>query len=112
MDLASKRILSAEAGCAWISECIYLAETGSIMATVKVQVVKWGNSHAVRLPKVVLEKAEMRNGDQLEIRVEKGRIALEPVRAKLNLQDLVARITPENLHDEQDWGKPVGREVW
>jgi antitoxin component of MazEF toxin-antitoxin module len=28
------------------------------------------------------------------------------------LQDLVARITPKNLHDEQDWGKPVGREVW
>jgi antitoxin MazE len=82
------------------------------MATVKVQVVKWGNSHAVRLPKVVLEKAEMRDGDQLEIHAEKGRIALEPARPKLTLRDLVARITPENLHDEQDWGKPVGREVW
>lgn len=82
------------------------------MATVKVQVVKWGNSHAVRLPKVVLEKAEMRAGDQLEIRVEKGRIALEPASPKLTLQDLVKRITAKNLHDEQDWGKPVGREVW
>ena len=82
------------------------------MATVKVQVVKWGNSHAVRLPKVVLEKAEIREGDQLEIRVEKGRIALEPARPKLTLRDLVARITPENLHGEQEWGKPVGREVW
>ena len=83
-----------------------------MMGTVKVQVVKWGNSHAVRLPEVVLEKAEMRDGDQLEIRVEKGRIALEPARPKLTLRDLVARITPENLHEEQDWGKPAGREVW
>jgi antitoxin MazE len=82
------------------------------MATVKVQVVKWGNSHAVRLPKVVLEKAEMRNGDQLEVRVEKGRIALQPARPKLTLQDLVDRITAKTLHDEQDWGKPIGREVW
>jgi antitoxin MazE len=82
------------------------------MATVKAQVVNWGNSHAVRLPKVVLEKAEMRAGDQLEIHVEKGRIALEPARPKLTLRDLVTRITPENLHGEQDWGKPVGREVW
>ena len=82
------------------------------MATVKVQVVKWGNSHAVRLPKVVLEKAAMREGDQLEIRVEKGRIALEPARPKLTLRDLVARITPENIQGEQDWGMPVGREVW
>jgi antitoxin MazE len=82
------------------------------MATVKVQVVKWGNSHAVRLPKVVLERAEMRNGDQLEVRVEKGRIALQPARPKLTLQDLVDRITAKNLHGEQDWGKPIGREVW
>jgi antitoxin MazE len=82
------------------------------MGTVKVQVVKWGNSHAVRLPKVVLEEAELRDGDHLEVRVDKGRIALEPVSPKLKLRDLVARISPKNLHDEQDWGKPVGREVW
>ena len=82
------------------------------MGTVKVQVVKWGNSHAVRLPKVVLEEAELRDGDHLEVRVDKGRIAMEPVSPKLKLRDLVARISPKNLHDEQDWGKPVGREVW
>jgi len=82
------------------------------MGTVKVQVVKWGNSHAVRLPKVVLEQAQMRDGDQLEVRVEKGRIALEPASPKLTLRDLVACITRKNLHAEQEWGKPVGREVW
>jgi antitoxin MazE len=82
------------------------------MGPVKVQVVKWGNSHAVRLPKVVLEEAELRDGDHLEVRVDKGRIALEPVSPKLKLRDLVARISAKNLHDEQDWGKPVGREVW
>ena len=82
------------------------------MATVKVQVVKWGNSRAIRLPKAVLEQARLRDGDQLEVRVEKGRIALQPARPKLALRDLVAGITPRNRHDEQDWGKPVGREVW
>jgi hypothetical protein len=25
---------------------------------------------------------------------------------------LVAKITPENRHGEQDWGKPVGKEEW
>jgi antitoxin MazE len=82
------------------------------MGTVKVQVVKWGNSHAVRFPRVVLEQAELRDGDQLEVRVEKGRIALEPASPKLTLRELVRGITPKNLHDEQDWGRPVGREVW
>jgi antitoxin component of MazEF toxin-antitoxin module len=65
------------------------------MATVKVQVVKWGKGHAVRLPKVALEKAEMGEGNQLEIRVEKD---------ALTLRDLDAHITPKNLPDEQDWG--------
>ena len=79
-----------------------------------VKVVKWGNSHAVRIPKIVLERVDIREGDELEIRVEDGRIALQPAAPKLRLRDLVARIKPENLHgeDERDWGKPVGREVW
>ncbi len=28
------------------------------------------------------------------------------------LQDLVGQITPENRHEETDWGKPKGKEVW
>lgn len=82
------------------------------MEKIKVQLVKWGNSHAVRIPKTVLDQVAIREGDELEIRVEEGRIALEPATPKLTLADLVARITPRNLHREQDWGKPAGREVW
>ena len=82
------------------------------MGTVKVQVVKWGNSHAVRLPKRVLEQAQLRDGDELDVRVEKDHIVLEPASPRLTLRDLVSRITPRNRHGEQDWGKPVGREVW
>jgi antitoxin MazE len=82
------------------------------MPNLKVQVVKWGNSHAVRIPKTVLDRAELREGDQLEVRVEDRRISLEPAVPKLKLRDLVARITPQNLHAEQDWGRPVGREIW
>ena len=28
------------------------------------------------------------------------------------LDELIARITPENLHPETDWGLPVGKEIW
>ena len=82
------------------------------MQKAKVQLVKWGNSHAVRIPKRVLAQAALREGDELEICVEDGRIALEPAARKVTLRDLVAGITPKNLHREQDWGKPLGREVW
>jgi antitoxin MazE len=74
--------------------------------------VKWGNSQAVRIPKRVLDQARLREGEELEIRVEAGRITLEPLSSELTLESLVAQITPENQHHELDWGKPVGREVW
>ena len=31
---------------------------------------------------------------------------------KVNLKDLVMKITPNNVHKEIDWGKPVGKEIW
>jgi len=54
----------------------------------------------------------MQDGEELEIRVEEGRITIEPLNAKLTLESLVAGITPENRYAEQDWGKPVGKEIW
>ena len=82
------------------------------MATVRVKLVRWGNSNAVRLPKTVLDKANVQEGEEFDVHVEKGKIALSPTRNKMTLASLVAGITKENLHGEQDWGKPVGREVW
>lgn len=82
------------------------------MSTVRVKLVKWGNSNAVRLSKTVLEKANLHEGEELDVRVEKGKIVLLPTKNKMTLASLVAGITKENLHGEQDWGKPAGREVW
>jgi antitoxin MazE len=82
------------------------------MAGAKAQLVKWGNSQAVRIPKTILEQCNLREGEELEIRVENGQIWLDPLIHRPTLEALVKRITPENRHGEQDWGKPVGNEVW
>ncbi len=82
------------------------------MAGAKVQLVKWGNSQAVRIPKGILEQSNLREGEELEIRVENGQIWLEPLKHRATLELLVAKITPKNRHGEQDWGKTVGTEVW
>jgi antitoxin MazE len=82
------------------------------MATARTRLKKWGNSQAVRIPQTVLEQSNLREGEELEIRVENGHILLEPVNAQPTLEELVRKITPENRHSEQDWGKPVGNEVW
>ena len=82
------------------------------MPAVRAQLVKWGNSKAVRIPKTVLEQAALREGEQLEIRVQEGVITIEAVNQKLTLESLIAGITSENRYRETDWGKPVGKEVW
>ena len=74
------------------------------------QVVKWGNSLAVRIPKTVAEKARMKEGDAVVIKAAKGRIEVRRAEKPLTLEELVAQITPENRHPALDWGPPVGRE--
>ena len=38
------------------------------------QVSKWGNSLAVRLPAAVVEALGLKEGDQIEIRIARGRV--------------------------------------
>jgi antitoxin MazE len=50
------------------------------------QVAKWGNSLAVRLPAAVVEALELKAGDEIEIQVADARlfgIARKPGRAEL-----------------------------
>lgn len=77
----------------------------------RVQVKKWGNSAAVRIPAAVLQAVDLRLDDEADVREEGGRIVIEPARARVELSALLARITPENLHGEADFGAPVGREL-
>ncbi|MGH9504853.1 MAG: AbrB/MazE/SpoVT family DNA-binding domain-containing protein [Terriglobales bacterium] len=82
------------------------------MPAIRAQLVKWGNSQAVRIPKTVVEQARLQEGEELEIHVQEGRITIEPLNRRLTLESLVAGITPENRYKETDWGKAVGKEVW
>jgi antitoxin MazE len=42
------------------------------MAAIRAQLVKWGNSQAVRIPKTVIEQARLQEGDELEIQARKA----------------------------------------
>jgi antitoxin MazE len=77
----------------------------------KAQLAKWGNSLAVRIPKSVAEEARMQEGDAILIEVVRGRVELRPAEKIPTLEELVAQITPENRHEETDWGPDVGKEI-
>lgn len=89
-----------------------MVEESIAPTSARTQVVSWGNSQALRIPRSMLDALQIREGDEVEMVVEKGRLTVQPVRPKLTLESLVAAITPENRHEEIDWGKPVGNEVW
>ena len=76
----------------------------------RVEVCKWGNSAAVRVPAPALRDAGLRVGQSLELRVEDGRLVLEP--AAESLDALLAKVTPENRHGLQLEGPSVGAETW
>ncbi len=74
---------------------------------------RWGNSAAVRIPAATLDAAGLKPDDQIDVREESGRIVIEKVNPEqLTLEWLLDGITPQNLHDETDWGARVGREAW
>jgi antitoxin MazE len=76
-----------------------------------VEIVKWGNSTAVRLPAAILKQVRVVLGDRLELRAEGSRIVLERAAREYSLDELVAGITKKNRHSAADFGKPVGREA-
>jgi antitoxin MazE len=80
--------------------------------TMRVNVKKWGNSSAVRIPSVVMDAADFRIDDTVDVRAEGGKIVIELVReTDYDLDQLLDRITPENLHGSIDFGGPVGKEA-
>jgi antitoxin MazE len=76
----------------------------------RVEVCKWGNSAAVRVPAPALRDAGLQVGQSLELRVEDGRLVLEP--AAESLDALLAKVTPENRHGLELEGPSIGAEAW
>jgi antitoxin MazE len=77
----------------------------------KAQMVKWGNSLAVRIPKPAAEKARLKEGDVLEVEASaEGQIELRRARKVPTLAQLVAQITPQNRYGEISSGAARGKE--
>ena len=58
-------------------------------------VKRWGNSPAVRIPATLMQALNLNIDDEVKIDLVDGN-----------------DITPENLHENIDWGEPKDKEVW
>lgn len=72
---------------------------------------KWGNSLALRIPKVFAVQLGLGSGQEMEVSLDEHRLILSSPR-EIRLRDVVSKITPDNRHEETEWGIPAGREVW
>ena len=76
----------------------------------QIVVQKWGNSLGLRIPALWAKDNNVRSGSKIEVIAEKGKIIILP--QKKSLDDMLAMVTPENIHSEVSTGNAVGKEEW
>lgn len=91
---------------------MYIQKEGVKMeATTKIQ--KWGNSHGIRLPKIILDTVRWKENDTIEIIEQDGGLLLKPVAPKRkSIDELFAGYQGDYKAKEMDWGEKVGNEIW
>jgi antitoxin MazE len=77
---------------------------------------KWGNSVGIRTPSSTLKSAGLSLGDQVNAEVQPDRSillrAVELPREKIDINALIAKITPESLPNFEELDSaPVGKEI-
>lgn len=73
-------------------------------------VQKWGNSLGIRIPSLYVKEFNLRNGLSVEITEENGKIVIVPPRKELD--EMLSRVTNENMHSPVETGSSLGNEAW
>lgn len=77
------------------------------------KILKWGNSLAVRIPKIMADELNLGKGASVHMTMKEQMLIIEPVAEKSwPLDILLAGVTDENRHGEWDSGATMGRETW
>lgn len=80
------------------------------LSNMKSKIAKWGNSLGVRIPQKLADLAKIHEGVNVVIEVKDEVVMIK--RESLSLEELIDKITPENIHPEISTGGPVGKEIW
>ena len=78
----------------------------------KTHIQRWGNSLAVRIPKVVAQELGIREDTAVELDMVDDALVIRVATSEISLEQLLASITDDNLHGEVDTGPAIGAEVW
>ena len=69
----------------------------------QVQVQKWGNSLALRIPKSFANQIKIEQGSYVDLSTVEGKLIAKPLeQQEYSLEQLLAGITDQNIHAEFD----------
>jgi antitoxin MazE len=75
------------------------------------RILKWGNSLAVRIPKVFADEMKVAENTSIQLTMKEGALRIAPLKdPQWDLDSLLADVTKDNLHDEWETGGAVGKE--
>jgi len=79
----------------------------------RIQIQKWGNSLALRIPKAFAKEIRIENNSLVDLNLENNRLVISPIRESENydLSTMLSEINKENLHEVIDFGGAVGEEL-
>ena len=73
-------------------------------------IAQWGTSLAVRIPKPLAEEWGVQVGSAVEMTTDGESLTL--TKKAYDLDEMLSRVTAENLHSEWDTGLAQGNELW
>jgi len=79
----------------------------------KSTIQKLGNNLAIPIPESFASELNLSIGSEIYIVIIENKIQIEPVEKKRSLlNNLLNKITEENIHQEINIGSPVGKEIF
>jgi len=76
-------------------------------------VKKWGNSLAIRIPRLLATDLGIEQNSSIQIESKDGTLVVTPIKKpRYELSDLLEQINASNLHAEIDTGQSQGVEIW
>ncbi|MCF6465432.1 AbrB/MazE/SpoVT family DNA-binding domain-containing protein [Clostridium sp. Cult2] len=84
----------------------------------KINLAKWGNSAAIRIPKTILDELNIDSNNfeniSFSIEIEGEKLILKKKQGKTKFEILAEQSKGEKLNPkiDIDWGNPIGKEVW
>ena len=71
----------------------------------------WGNSQGIRIPKVIMDSADLSVNDVLDITVENGMIILKKAFRHKSFEERLSAYQGMISLCDYDWGEPAGKEM-